>query len=203
MKIETFLFLDLNMRHQPLSAKRLTNIAMVAAIYAATSLFALLFLGGLAWGPVQFRISEAICVLALFTPDAIWGLVIGCAVANLINMFLGGLGALGFLDVIFGPLATGLGALFMWHFRKRLGLALLGPVISNALIIPLYLPLLLRGVGFYTIPFTSISLDSSYWLMYFFGVLSIGVGEAVVIYALGLPLALSLRKTPLAKYFQK
>lgn len=170
---------------------------MIAAVYAAASLFALLFLGGLAWGPIQFRISEALCVLALFTPDAIVGLSLGCAVANLINMFMGGLGALGLLDVLFGALATGLGAAWVWHFRKHLGLALLGPVLTNALIVPLYLPLILRGMGFYTIPFTSISLDQSYVLMYLFGAVSLAMGEAVVMYALGYPLARALEKTPL------
>lgn len=180
-----------------MNAKRVSNIAMIAAVYAAASLFALLFLGGLAWGPIQFRISEALCVLALFTPDAIIGLSLGCAAANLINMFMGGLGALGLLDVFFGALATGLGAAWMWHFRKRLGVALLGPVLTNALIVPVYLPLILQGMGFYTIPFTSISLDQNYILMYLFGAVSLAVGEAVVMYALGYPLACALEKTPL------
>ncbi len=180
-----------------MNAKRVSNIAMIAAVYAAASLFALLFLGSLAWGPIQFRISEALCVLALFTPDAIIGLSLGCAAANLINMFMGGLGALGLLDVFFGALATGLGAAWIWHFRKRLGVALLGPVLTNALIVPVYLPLILQGMGFYTIPFTSISLDQNYILMYLFGAVSLAVGEAVVMYALGYPLARALEKTPL------
>ena len=181
-----------------MDTKRISTIAMIAALYAATSLFALLFLGGLAWGPIQFRISEAICVLALFTPDAIPGLVLGCAIANIINIFFSGMGALGLLDVFFGSLATGLGAWFMWHFRKHVGLALFGPVLFNALIVPLYLPLLLKGIGFYTIPFTSLSLDTSYGLMYLFGFISIFIGEAVVMYALGWPLAKALRRTPVA-----
>lgn len=191
------------MKNKNSDTKRISTIAMIGAVYAAASLFALLFLGGLAWGPIQFRISEALCVLALFTPDAIFGLVLGCAGANLINMCMGGLGALGLLDVFFGALATGLGAAFMWHFRKHKGFALLGPVISNALIVPLYLPLLLQGLGFYTIPFTGISLDANYALMYLFGVVSIGIGEAVVMYALGYPLAKALEKTPLNNCYNR
>lgn len=181
-----------------MDTKRISTIAMIAALYAATSLFALLFLGGLAWGPIQFRISEAVCVLALFTPDAIPGLVLGCALANLINIFFSGVGALGLLDVFFGSLATGLGAWFMWHFRKRVALALLGPVIFNALIVPLYLPLLMMGIGFYTIPFTSLSLDANYALMYLFGFVSLFIGEGVVMYVLGWPLAKALQRTPIA-----
>lgn len=183
--------------------KRIATIAMIAALYAATSLFALLFLGELAWGPIQFRIAEAICVLALFTPDAIPGLVLGCVIANIINIFFSGMGALGLLDVFFGALATGFGAWFMWHFRKRISLALLGPVLFNALIVPLYLPLLLKGIGFYTIPFTSLSLDTNFGLMYLFGFVSIFIGEAVVMYALGWPLAKALQRTPIASLSHK
>ena len=91
--------------------------AMVAAVYAAASLAAILFLGGLAWGPIQFRVSEALCVLALVTLDAIWGLTLGCALANAANIILGGTGALGLLDVVFGSLATLLGAIWCWRMR--------------------------------------------------------------------------------------
>ena len=49
--------------------------------------------------------------------------------------------------------------LFTWRMRRRPALALLGPVIANALIVPAYLPLMLQGMGFYTIPFTTIALD--------------------------------------------
>ena len=179
-------------------ARRIARIGMIAATYAALTLVTLLFLGGLAWGPVQIRVSEAITVLALFTADAVPGLALGCAIANLINIPLAGLGMLGMLDVVFGTLATLLGALFTWHFRKNRLLALAGPVIANALIVPAYLPLMLQGVGFYTIPFTDISLDGAFIPMYIFGVLAIGVGEAIALYALGLPLATALDKTPVA-----
>lgn len=182
-----------------ISTTRITRIAAIAGLYAALSLAALLFLAGLAWGPVQFRLSEAICVLALFTSDAIPGLALGCVIANLANLALSGLGIMGLFDVVFGTLATTLGAAFSWHFRKNPRVALLGPVISNALIVPAYLPLLLKGLGFYTIPFTTIALDNSYALMYVFGLVATGIGEAVVMYGLGLPLYKALAKTPLAQ----
>ena len=57
---------------------RVAQAGMVAATYAAATLVTLLLLQGLAWGPVQFRISEAVCVLALLTPAAIPGLTVGC-----------------------------------------------------------------------------------------------------------------------------
>lgn len=180
-----------------LGADRIAHIGMIAAVYAASTLVAILFLGGLAWGPVQFRISEALTVLALFTPDAIPGLALGCVIANLANIVLGGTGTLGLLDVLFGSAATCLGAFITWRLRERPALAVLGPVLANALVVPAYLPVMLAGLGFYTIPFTSISLEGSYPLMYLFGLVTTGLGEAVVLYALGLPLARALGRSPL------
>ena len=176
--------------------KRTTYVAqagMIAALYAAATLTTLFFLQGLAWGPVQFRISEAIVVLAVLTPAAVPGLTLGCIIANLIIIVVNGTGALGLLDVVFGSLATCLGALWCRKFRSNTPIALLGPVVANALIVPAYLPILLQGFGFYTIPFTDINLDGAYVFMYAFGVLATGLGEALVIYLLGLPLLRALR----------
>ena len=175
----------------------LTRVGVIAAVYAACTLIALLFLGSLAWGPIQFRVSEALCVLALFTPAAIPGLTLGCVIANVMNIVISGTGMLGMLDVVFGSLATFAGALFTWKMRRHPLVALAGPVLANALIVPAYLPLLLQGVGFYTIPFTTISLDNSWLFMYLFGLVTTGVGEAVIMYVLGYPLAHSLAKTPM------
>ena len=146
-------------------------------------------------GPVQFRVSEALCALALLTPAAVPGLTLGCAIANIANIALSGTGALGLLDVVFGSLATCVGALFTWKMRRHPAIALAGPVLANALIVPAYLPILLTGVGFYTIPFTSISLDGAWPLMYLFGLVTTGAGEAVIMYVLGYPLYRSLAKT--------
>lgn len=114
---------------------RVARIAMIAAAYAACTLVAMLFLGWMAWGPIQFRISEAIAVL--------------------------------------------------------------GPVIANALIVPAYLPFMLQGLGFYTIPFTSINLDGMYWAMYALGFVATGLGEAAVMYCLGLPVYHAIANSPL------
>lgn len=178
---------------------RLARIGMIAAVYAAATSIVLVFLSGFAWGPVQFRISEALVVLALFTADAVPGLALGCVIANIANIVLSGSGALGLFDVVFGSLATLVGAWITWRLRKRPRLALLGPVLANAFIVPAYLPVILAGLGFYTIPFTSISLEGSYAFMYLFGFIAIGVGEAVVLYLLGLPLATVLSKTSFIK----
>ena len=182
--------------------KKTTYVAqagMIAAVYAAATLIALIALQGLAWGPVQFRISEAVCVLAVLTPAAVPGLTIGCIIANLMALAINGTGALGMLDVVFGSLATFLGALWCWKMRARPKLALLGPVIANALIVPAYLPILLQGLGYYTIPFTSIALDGLYLPMYLFGVVATGLGEALVMYVLGLPLLSALKRKERAR----
>ena len=181
-------------------ARRTVRVGMIAAAYAALTLATLLFLGSLAWGPVQFRVSEALCALALFTPAAVPGLTLGCAIANVANIALSGTGMLGLLDVVFGSAATFAGALFTWKMRRHPLVALAGPVLANALIVPAYLPILLQATGFYTIPFTSISLDGAWPLMYLFGLVSTGVGEAVIMYVLGYPLARSLARAP---YFRE
>jgi hypothetical protein len=85
----------------------------------------------------------------------------------------------------------------MRRFRAHAGLALLGPVLANALIVPAYLPLILAAFGFYTIPFTNIDLAGSWPLMYLFGFVAIALSEALVVYALGLPLLRALRSTKL------
>ena len=73
-------------------------------------------------------------------------------------------------------------------------MAVLGPVIANAVIVPAYLPLLLQGLGYYTIPFTTIVLDGLYLPMYLFGLVATGIGEALVMYVLGLPLLAALKR---------
>ena len=172
----------------------IAQAGMIAALYAAATLIGMLLLQGLAWGPVQFRISEAICVVAVLTPAAIPGLTAGCIIANLANMAISGTGALGLLDVVFGSTATLIGAVLCWKLRERPALAIGCFVAANALIVPAYLPILLQGLGFYTIPFTTISLDGAYLPMYLFGVVATGIGEALVIYVLGLPLLEALKR---------
>ena len=103
---------------------------MIAALYIVLTYLAWGF--DLASGAIQCRISEALTVLPLFTPAAIPGLSIGCVLAN----FLTGAPL---PDVIFGSLATLIGACGSYLLRKKRYLVSIPPVISNALIIPLVL----------------------------------------------------------------
>lgn len=176
----------------------IAQAGVIASVYAALSIVTIQFLGPLAVGPVQFRVSEAFTVIAFLTPAAVPGLAIGALVANLSTFFVTG-SPLAFLDVVFGSVGTLLGALWTWRFRKRLFVGLAGPVISNALIVPAYLPWLLKGLGLYKIPFLGVDLEGRWLPMYLFGVVAVGLGQAVVMYALGLPLLVALRRLPLVE----
>ena len=110
--------------------KYITQAAMIAAIYVVLTLFVSAF--NLASGAIQIRISEALTVLPAFTPAAIPGLFIGCFISNLIS---GGL----ILDVIFGSLATLIGACGTYLLRKWKWTVPIPPILSNVLIVPFVL----------------------------------------------------------------
>ena len=107
----------------------LTQAAVIAAIYVVLTIIFAPF----SFGEVQVRISEALTVLPFFTPAAIPGLFVGCIIANL---FGGAIPA----DIIFGSIATLLGALGTYALRKKSRfLAPLPPIIANTLIVPFVL----------------------------------------------------------------
>jgi uncharacterized membrane protein len=171
--------------------KRSRYVAQAGVIAAAYAAFTLLTIQNpLGYGPIQLRLSESLTVVALFTPAAIPGLTLGSVIAN--SFMLAGF-PLAWLDVVFGSLATLLGAAWTWRFRSRPPLALAGPVVANALIVPAYLPLMLAGAGFYSV--FGVDLTRHWIWMYAFGVVAIFIGEAIVVYGLGLPLAALLRRT--------
>ena len=125
----------------------LVQAAAIAAVYVVlTTVFA-----AFSFGEVQVRISEALTILPVFTPAAIPGLFVGCIISN----FLGG--AI-LMDVIFGSIATLIGAVFTYKLRgSSKWLAPLPPIVANALIVPftlyygygvnLPIPLMMLTVG--------------------------------------------------------
>jgi len=171
----------------------IAQAGIIAAVYAAATILTMQFLNLLAVGPIQFRVSEALTVVAFFTPAAIPGLALGSVVANLYSFALFG-SPLALLDVVFGSLGTLIGAAWTWRFRRNTMLGLAGPVISNALIVSAYLPWLVKGLGLYKIPILGVDLEGRWLPMYLFGVVTIGLGQAVVMYGLGLPLLAALRR---------
>lgn len=179
-------------------ARGIAHAGVIAAVYAALTL--VVIQSPLGYGPIQFRLSEALTVIACLTPAAIPGLGIGTAVANayLATQF----GVLAVLDVVFGSAATLLGAWWAWRNRARPTLALLGPVLANALIVPAYLPALLAGLSgldFYRIPALGIDAGGAWLSMYAFGVVTVGFGQAVVVYGLGMPLLGVLKRLGVAR----
>ncbi len=106
----------------------IANGAMIAAIYVVLTLL----LAPISYGAMQVRISEALCILPMFTSSAIPGLFMGCLLANL-------LGGAVIWDVIFGSLATLIGAAGSYLLRKNRWLVPIPPIAANVVIIPLVL----------------------------------------------------------------
>ena len=99
--------------------------AVIAALYVALTLpFA-----PIAYGPVQFRISEALTVLPYFTPAAVPGVTLGCLLSNIL------MGS-PLPDIVFGTIATLIGAIFSYRLRVHKYLVCVPPIVANALIIP-------------------------------------------------------------------
>lgn len=170
----------------------LAQAGVIAAVHAAATIAVLQMPAQLGWGPVQLRLSEALTVVALFTPAAVPGLALGTALGNA-SMLLQ-TGAVGMLDVVAGSFATLVGAWWTWRFRSRTGLALAGPVVSNALIVPLYLPVLLAAVGLSHVPVFGVDPQDGWLVVYAAGVVTVGAGQGLVVYGLGWPLAALMRR---------
>ena len=175
----------------------IAQAGVIAAVYGGLTWLTLAFGGALAWGPIQFRVSEAATVLALFTPAAIPGLALGSVVANLLNPQA--VWPFSALDVVLGSLGTLLGAAWTWRLRHKPLLALGGPVVTNAFIVASYLPILLRGIGVPMPPVLGLSLNSAWPTLYAVLVCTIGIGQAVVVYGLGLPLSIALHHNRVAE----
>ncbi|MBQ7671151.1 MAG: QueT transporter family protein [Clostridia bacterium] len=153
----------------------ITQTAIIAALYAAlTWIFA-----PISFWAVQFRVSEALCILPYFTPAAIPGVTIGCVLGNLIT------GA-PIWDVIFGSLATLIGAVGSYLLRKKKWLVPIPPIVSNVIIIPFVLKFAYK-------------LDDAIPFM----MLTVGIGEILAIYLLGMILLIALEKTKTSLFKKK
>ncbi|MBO8126623.1 MAG: QueT transporter family protein [Firmicutes bacterium] len=144
-------------------SKSLIRAAIIAALYVIL----IWLLAPVSFGPIQFRVAEALTLLPMLYPEAIPGLYIGVLLGNL-------LGGLGLWDIFGGSLVTLLAAYVTWRYRRKPIIAYLSPVVFNAFLISIYLHYI------YTLP---------YWYMVF----SIGASEAVVVFLLGVPLVKLLK----------
>ena len=116
------------MQKKPSAARRLAQGAIIAALYVVLTLV----FAPISFGAIQIRIAEALTILPLFTPAAIPGLFVGCILANIIG------GAI-IWDVIFGSLATLIGAAVGYALRRNRWLVPVPAVIANGIIVPLVL----------------------------------------------------------------
>ena len=147
----------------------ITKAAVIAALYVVLTWVSALL--GISSGVIQFRLSEMLCVMPLFTAAAIPGLFVGCAISN---MIAGGV----VWDVVFGSIATLIGAWGAYALRKSsVYLAPLPTVIANMLIIPPVLRYAYGAEG--TIPFF---------------MLTVGIGEIACAGILGVVLAKTLKQ---------
>lgn len=150
------------------STRYLTQGAIIAALYIVLTFIANAL--GLANGVIQVRFSEALTILPYFTPAAIPGLSIGCLLSNILT-------GCSIFDIIFGTLATLIGAIFTYLLRKYKFLAPIPPIVANVLIIP---PVLKIAYG---------ATDALPFLMF-----TVGLGEVISCGIFGMILLFALNK---------
>lgn len=145
----------------------ITQAAVIAALYVVL----VVVFNYMSFGPIQFRVAEALTILPYFTPAAIPGLFIGCILANVIG------GAVVW-DIIFGSIATLIGAVFTYLLRKKSKfLAPLPPVLANTIIVPWVLKY-------------AYGAEEMVWFM----AVTVGIGEILACYVLGMILLFALNK---------
>lgn len=146
-----------NVRRVTGSTRKLTRGALIAALYVGLTYVSTIF--GLSSGAIQFRISEALCILPIFMPEAIPGLFIGCILANILSGCV-------LWDIIFCSIATLIGAYVAYMLRnlptKFKWVATLPNMIANMVIVPF---VLMYAYG----------VEDGYFLL----ALSVGIGEFV------------------------
>ena len=173
------------MKHK--SVLFITQAAAIAALYATLTILQNILLPGSASMAIQFRVSEVLTILAIYTPAAIPGLTLGCVVANISSIQ-----ALGFYDMVFGSLASLIAACAMYALRnericKIPFFSLLMPALANGVI-----------VGF-EIDFFFVNQFSFNLVDFLIQGGLVALGELAVLMILGLPLSILFEKQNLAK----
>ncbi|MCL2126258.1 MAG: QueT transporter family protein [Oscillospiraceae bacterium] len=163
--------------------RKIVFAGAIGAIYAALTFV----VAPISYGPIQFRISEALCILPFFSPITSAGLFVGCLIANLLSPY-------GLLDIVAGSFATLLAALMtmqLGRINRRSpaikALACFPPVIINALFI---------GA---VIAWAETSGSDAFQAAFALNGLQVGLGQLVVMYAIGLPLMFILPKSSMFK----
>ena len=152
---------------------RLTRCAMIAALYVALTYVSAAF--SLSSGVIQFRLSEMLCILPIFMPEAVFGIAVGCLLANALTGCV-------LWDVIFGAVATLIGAIGARLLRrlpeKIKFIATIPTVLANAIIVPFVLMYAYGAPG-----------------SYFYFALTVSIGEIVCASILGTAIYYPLKKS--------
>ena len=159
------------------STLKMTRAALIAALYVALTYVSAAF--GLSSGAIQVRISEMLCIMPIFFPEAVVGLTLGCFLSNLLTGSV-------IMDIIFGSVATligALGALALAKLPEKLKWSCTLPtVIANAIIVPF---VLMYAYG----------APESYWFL----MLTVGAGEIIAAGICGSILYYAIRKNNFLK----
>ena len=165
---------------QVFTTKRLCRAGIIAALYVVLTYAFMSF----AFGPVQIRPAEALCILPLFFPEAVPALFVGCMLSNIVSQY-------SVYDVIFGSLTTLVAALGTFgvgkYIKKDLPKILLGglfPVLLNAIFIPMIIVFLFGDIGNY----------GTMAVAYFANVGIFFLTEGIWVYGLGAPLYYAIKR---------
>lgn len=165
------------------TTKRIIYSALIAAIYAALTIV----LTPISYGVLQFRVSEVLCILPFFFPTSAWGLFVGCAISNVMS-------SAGMLDIVFGSLSTLLAgfctAAIGKSSRSKAAVRVdetTQPAGWGACIAACAMPVVFNGPIVGAILAYTITPDQFWGSLAFFGA-QVALGEAVVLFVLGLPL---------------
>ena len=156
---------------------QVTFCGILAAVYAALTICT----SAISYGQVQFRLAEALCILPYFNPVSTIGLTLGCLIANLFS-------TVSALDIIVGTAATLLACLLVQRCRKP-ALAPLPVVLVNAILVGAEVAI--------------VSTPDAFWKSFLLFSAQVGGGELAVMYLIGLPLLLLLRKNELGDRIAK
>ena len=148
--------------------RRLCETALIAALYVVLTYLSAMI--GMSSGVIQLRLSECLCVLAIFTPAAVPGIALGCFAANLLTQCA-------VLDIVFGTLASFVGMLGCRALKRFPYLAPAPYALANIIILPFILSYVYNAEE--SLPFLF---------------LTVGIGEILSVFAVGIPLYLILKK---------
>ena len=154
--------------NQSMKQTSITQIIATNGVIGALYIVLTLVLAPISFGPIQFRVAECLTILPIFYPFAFIGLTIGCLISN-------ALGGAILADILLGSLATLVSALLTAKIKK-IPWAMFPPIIINAFVVPL--------------SWFIFSTDAAYWI----NVLTVGAGQAAIIFGLGIPLFFVFRK---------